>query len=209
MESLCQDYWPPVYAYIRRQGRSEQDAQDLTQDFFHRIIRRDWFAKADPSRGRLRNYLFTSLVNFLRDTFRSEQAEKRGQGRLHLSLEGAEGGYHREAVDHLSPDRLFQRRWALHLVEKALMAVESEYAGRGQQAVFHALQERLLGPGSGDDNLAGIAQPLGLSAGAIRAALYRLRGRFRERLYDEVGQTIGSLDPREIRDEMSELLQFL
>lgn len=209
MQRLCQDYWPPVYAYIRRQGKSEADAEDLTQDFFYRIIRRDWFAKADPSKGRLRNYLFTSLVNFLRDVYRAQQTEKRGQGNTPLSLEGAEGWYHREIADHLSPDLLFQRRWAMHLVEKAMVSVEREYASRGQLLLFKVLQERLLSPGNGGEPLADLAEPLKMSAGAIRAALFRLRGRFRERLYDEVGQTIGSLDPREIREEMTSLLQFL
>ena len=209
MQIICQDYWPPVYAYIRRGGKSEQDAEDLTQDFFYRIIRRDWFAKADPARGRLRNYLFTSLVNFLRDAHRSEQAEKRGNGQALIRLIDAEGRYHWEAVDQMSPDRLFQRRWAMHLVEKAVEATGAEYAGRGQQAVFEALQARLMDPDGGEERLGTVASQLGMTAGAVRAALFRLRQRFRELLFLEVGHTIGSMDREEIRNEMVSLLEYL
>lgn len=209
MQVICQDYWPPVYACIRRQGKSEQDAEDLTQDFFFRIIRRDWFAKADPARGRLRNYLFTSLVNFLRDAHRSEQAEKRGHGQALISLTDAEGRYHREAVDQMSPDRLFQRRWAMHLVEKAVATTGAEYAGRGQLAIFEALQARLMEPDGGGEQLGTIAAHLGMTPGAVRAALFRLRQRFRELLFLEVGHTIGSMDREEIRSEMISLLEYL
>jgi RNA polymerase sigma factor (sigma-70 family) len=209
MQRICQDYWPPVYAYIRRQGRTEEDAEDLTQEFFCRIIRRNWFAKADPSRGRLRNYLFTSLVNFLRDAWRSERTEKRGSGQAVLSLSGAEGWYHHEPMDLLSPDLLFQRRWAMHLVEKAMAAVEQEYVSRGQGPVFLALQARLLDPGSGNEQLVTLADQLSMTPGAVRAALFRLRGRFREVLFQEVGRTIGSQNPEEIQAEMTALLEFL
>lgn len=209
IQSICQNYWPPVYAYIRRQGKIEQDAQDLTQDFFCRLIRMNWLGKADPARGRLRSYLFTCLVNFLRDVHRSGQAEKRGGGQPLLSLTDAEGLYHREAVDHLSPDRVFQRRWAMHLVEKAVEATAVDYAGRGQQAVFEALQGRLLDPGGGEAQLAAVADQLGMTPGAVRAALFRLRGRFREQLFAEVGQTIASMDRGEIRAEMAALLEYL
>lgn len=209
LEHICQDYWPPVYAYIRRQGKSEQDAQDLTQGFFHRIIRRNWLAKADPSRGRLRSYLFGCLVNYLRDAHRYEQAEKRGHGQAPLALEDAEGNYHREAVDHLSPDRLFQRRWALHLVEKAMDTTGAEYTARGQQELFLALQGRLLDPEAEDEPLAVVAEGLGTTPGAVRTALCRLRARFREVLFTEVGQTIASMDRAEIRAEMTALLEYL
>jgi RNA polymerase sigma-70 factor (ECF subfamily) len=209
MQVICQDYWPPVYAYIRRQGRSEQDAEDLTQEFFFRIIRRDWFARADPARGRLRNYLFTSLVNFLRDAHRSEQAEKRGHGQALISLPDAEGSYHREAVDQMSPDRLFQRRWAMHLVEKAVATTGAEYAGRGQLTIFEALQARLMEPDGGGGQLGNIAAHTGMTPGAVRAALFRLRQRFRELLFLEVGHTIGSMNREEIRSEMIALLDYL
>lgn len=209
MQEICQDYWPPVYAFIRRQGKSEPDAQDLTQEFFHRIIRRNWIAKADPAKGRLRNYLFTSLVNFLRDAHRASMADKRGQGVPMLSLTDAEGLYHREAVDHLSPDRLFQRRWAMHLVDKAMEATSMEYGRRGQAALFEALQGRLMEPDDAGLQATELAAQLGMTHGALRVALHRLRRRFRELLIAEVGQTIVSRDPAEIRAEMSALLEFL
>lgn len=209
MERLCQDYWPPVYAFIRRQGKSEFDAQDLTQDFFCRIIRRNWFAKADPAKGRLRNYLFACLVNFLRDAHRSALTEKRGHGVPFLSLTDAEGQYHREAVDHLSPDRLFQRRWAMHLVDKALEATGREYDRRGLGALFDGLQGRLLEADDAGLQAAELAARLGMTHGALRVALCRLRHRFRELLIAEVGQTIASQDPEEIRAEMAALLEFL
>ncbi|MDB6072061.1 MAG: hypothetical protein JWL81_3232 [Verrucomicrobiales bacterium] len=209
MQKICQDYWPPVYAYIRRQGKSEQDAQDLTQDFFCRIIRRNWFAKADPAKGRLRNYLFTCLINFLRDAHRSSMADKRGNGVATLSLTDAEGHYHREAVDHLSPDRLFQRRWAMHLVEKAMETTAREYGRRQLGPLFDALQSRLLEADDAGLHAAELAGQLGMTHGALRVALCRLRNRFREVLMAEVGQTIASTDPAEIRAEMVALLEFL
>lgn len=209
LESICQDYWPPVYAYIRRQGKSEPDAKDLTQGFFCQILRRNWIASADPSRGSLRAYLFTCLINYLRDTHRSEKAGKRDSGQALLEIHSAERDYQREAVDHLSPDKLYQRRWALHLVDKAMEATARDYASRGNQAIFEALQGRLLESRSHDGDLGGVAGQLGMSPGAVRTALCRLRHRFRDLLFHEVGQTIASMNREEIRAEMAVLVESL
>lgn len=210
LQDICQQYWSPIYAYIRRLGNSEQDAEDLTQGFFADLLEKNYLAKADPSRGRLRTFLHNCLSNYLSDRFRYNNAQKRGGGATILSLESAEGIYMREVVDTMSPDVVFERRWAMNVIEKAMAAAQARYERRGNGALFEALRNRLTdGEGLGEGAYDDIAARLNMTEGAVRVAVSRCKTVFQECLFQEVGQTIASSDPEEIRQEITTLLNSL
>ena len=210
LQSLCQEYWPPVYSFIRRQGVSPDAAEDLTQEFFAHLLKSKWFAKADPSRGRMRGFLFSSLAGFLHNTRRAGRARKRDHQRA-LQIQGAENMFTQEPVDHLTPDLAFHRRWILTMIERVVEEMSVEYARKDQAAVFAAVLPRLgdsyIPEESGE--FSDLAASLGLQPVSLRVAISRAREVFRTKLFDEVGRTITSEDPAEIRAELQALLGFL
>jgi len=207
LEELCRIYWMPVYAVVRRSGKSPDDAKDLTQGFFALLLERGSFAGADDSRGRFRAWLLTALKRHLTDEWRREHRVKRGgfQEIVPLDAELAERLYLVEGQG-TSPDEIFDRRWAVVLLERAMNRLAEEYRGSGRLAEHDHLLPCLTA-GRGETEYAGVAAALGITEGAARVAVHRLRKRFRSLVREEVGRTVATSG--EIDEEMSLLMQAL
>jgi RNA polymerase sigma-70 factor (ECF subfamily) len=205
---LCQTYWFPLYAYVRRRGYRPDDAHDLTQTFFVRLIEKEWLAAADRTKGRFRAFLLTAMKHFLADEWDRERARKRGGGRapLPLPLDTAEARYAREPADLETPDRIFERRWALALLDEVVGRLRSEYARDGRAALFEALHPCLVGERTAQP-YAELARTLGSTEAAVKSAVHRLRGRYRKMLRDEVASTLD--DGAAVDDELRHLLAVL
>jgi RNA polymerase sigma factor (sigma-70 family) len=206
LSRLCECYWYPVYAFIRRQGYSAEPARDLTQEFFARVIERRFFRGANPARGRFRVFVVGAVRHFLSNERRREWALKRGGVRMRLvplELDTAEERYAIEGHDDLTPDRLFDRRWALLLLDRALGRVREKHAQAGKITLFEHLRPYLTEGGEGAPYVA-LARSVGLSEGAIKVAVHRLRRQFRDALLEEVAQTVAG--PGEINAEIRYLL---
>jgi RNA polymerase sigma factor (sigma-70 family) len=204
LAALCRTYWYPLYAYVRRQGHSPDDAQDLTQDFFARLLEKNIAARADRTRGKFRSFLLASLNHFLANEWRSAGARKRGGGRVVLSLDLAagEGRYRLEPVHELTAEKLYQRRWALTLLEQTLAKLRDEFVESGKLELFECLKPYM---GGDDRNVPyrQIGAEVGKSEGAIKVAVHRLRQRCRELLRAEIAHTVAG--PQEIEDELRDL----
>jgi RNA polymerase sigma factor (sigma-70 family) len=208
LERLCRAYWKPLYAYVRRQGHNEHEAQDLTQDFFARLLAKGYLSLADPARGRFRTFLLTSLQNFLRNEWKRTQREKRGGGQPIISLDAtqAEAEYRLEPAHELSPDQLYERRWTVALLEQVLARLRLDYEANGSVPLFDQLKAFVWG----DRNTAShaeIALQLGLSEGAVKVALHRLRRRFGQFLRAEIANTVN--DPTEVEEELRYLMNIM
>ena len=210
LESLCASYWPPVYAFVRRQGATPVQAEDLTQGFFTRLLEKGDLRLADPERGRFRSFLLGALRHFLSNEDDRERALKRGGGRQPLSLDGAalrglENGLGLEPAAGLTPEREFERAWAGAVLARARVRLAEEQDQAGKSAQWLALEPHLSNTderGHGTE----LARSLGISENAVRVALHRLRRRFGELVRDEVRDTVG---PGEVEDEVRQLLRAL
>jgi DNA-directed RNA polymerase specialized sigma24 family protein len=208
LAGLCGAYWYPLYAYIRRRGHDPEQAKDLTQDFFARALEKGLFAEADPARGRFRSFLRTVCAHFLANRHDWEHAQRRGGGRTTFSIDaaGAEGQYARELADGLTPERIFDRSWALTLLGRVLDRLGREYDEAGKAATFEALRGSLAGGAEGP-SYAVVAARLGSTVGAARVAAHRLRGRYGELLRQEIAATLA--DPDQVDDEIRDLFAAL
>jgi RNA polymerase sigma-70 factor (ECF subfamily) len=208
LAALCRDYWYPLYAFARRQGRQPHDAEELTQQFFAWLLERNWFGAADPGRGRFRSFLLTSFQHFLANQRDRAQAAQRGGGRRHLPLEtgSAEQRYQHEPSHDLTAERLYERRWALELLEHALARLRADYARRGQLELYELLCPSLVGDDGGRTPGEGAAL-LGMTPGAVKTAAHRLRRRYREVLRSLIADTVAC--PDEVDAELGELLAVL
>ena len=202
LAEICQMYWYPVYAYVRRRGRTAHESEDLTQDFFAAFLARGDFATADRAKGRLRSFLATAISHFLSQERRREHAAKRGGGRPILSIDAelAEERYKLEPVDRLSPEKLFERRWALTLLEHVLDELKAEYVRQNKAEVFEALSGFLTG-NSTSATYADAAGPIGLSDNAAKMAVHRLRKRFKNLLHRHIAATVES--PEDVAEEIA------
>ena len=205
---LCQVYWYPLYAFVRRQGHDPHDAQDLTQEFFMRLLEKDYLGDVDRSKGKFRSFLLVALKHFLSKEWDRARTLKRGGGHRLVSLDtlSAEDRYRREPEDNATPERLFERRWALTLLDQVLTRLSEEYETTGKRALFEQLQGCLMG----DSDLlpyAELAARLGMTEGAVKVVVHRLRKRYRGVLRDEIAQTVA--DSAEIDDEIRQLLSAL
>ena len=207
LAALCRSYWPPVYAYLRRFGTSPADAQDLTQDFFRRLLEREFFARAEREKGRFRTFLLCSLKNFLHDENLRANAQKRGGGQV-VSLDErlAEEGYLAEPADRVTPEILFERRWASALLEGVLGKLEAEFNQGARPGLFAELRQRLWG-GTRREPAHALAARFGLSESAVHVMMHRLRARFRELLRAEIAELVTT--PAEIDDEIAHLIRVL
>jgi len=208
LEMLCRSYWYPIYAFVRRRGHDAHQAEDLTQGFFEFLLERKGLATVDPQKGRFRSFLLAVLANFLNNEHDKAQALKRGGRRDIISWDELEPEerYRLEPVEEFSADRLFERRWAFTLVERALERLRLEYRQNGREALYTQLQPCLtaeIEPGQ----YAIIAARLGLSEGAVKTALHRLRRQFGELLRREVARTVAN--PREIEGEIRDLFTII
>jgi len=208
LATLCGLYWYPLYAFTRRQGHGPEDAHDLVQGFFTRLLEKNDLAAVDRQRGRFRAWLLSSLKHFLANEWDRERTQKRGGGQTLLSIdaEAAEGRYQHEPSHDLTPERLYERRWALTLLEHVMSTLEDECARLGRQELFEKLRGTLTAD-AGKVPYAQVAEALGMSEGAVKTAAHRLRGRFREVLRSEIAQTVET--PEEIDDEIRLLLVSL
>ena len=208
LEQLCQTYWYPLYAYVRRTGRPSDEARDLTQEFFSRLLAKKTLKVADKNRGKFRTFLLTALKNFLAKEHEKSIRQKRGGGATHLSLDfqDAEGRYLHEPSHDSAPDRLFEREWAKALLQRVLMRLRDEFAAAGQRERFEALSAHLVEPDE-SDSYAGTALKLGMSEGSVKTAMHRLRGRFRELYRQEIAAVVAG--PEEIEAEIQHLFRTL
>ena len=208
LEELAQAYWFPLYAFVRRQGYAVHDAQDLTQEFFAQLIAKRSLAAADQARGRFRTFLLSSLKHFLANEWDKSTAQKRGGGRPTLALDAldAESRYTLEPVDAMTPDLVFDRRWALAVLDQVMARLQSEYVCNGHAALFASLRPALTGDHQSQP-YADLAEHLDMTEGAVKVAAHRLRRRYREIMRDEIAQTVAG--PEEIEDELRHLLDSL
>ena len=209
LETLCRAYWYPLYAYVRRAGHSPEDAADLTQAFFAKLLEKGVLACADPARGRLRTFLLTAMQNFLCDDWRKQQRQKRGGGAVLLSIDEphAESLYAREPADQATPEALYHRRWALTMLERTLSELQADYISQGKGALFDALK-----PALGDDDGASAAElgaKLNMEPGTVRMAILRLRRRYRDRLLAEVATSMDARTEAEVDEEIAALFRAL
>lgn len=205
LEELCVSYWPPVYAYIRRRGNSASDAEDLTQAFFVHLLDSDFVRSADPDRGRFRSYLLKSVSKFLRDARRAETTRKRGGGVriLPLDFQSSERQYLAEPADTTTAEEIFERRWALTLLDKTMSQLRTEYVSRNHEILFDCLESHVNADASRLPYGA-LTEKLSMSADAIKQAARRLKLRYREILRTEIANTVSA--PQEIDDELRQLL---
>lgn len=210
LEILCRDYWYPLYSYIRRQGKSAPDAQDLTQGFFEYLLAGKYLARADREKGRLRSYLLGALKHFSAAQYRKEIAQKRGGGvaRISIDEELAEQRFQNEpqADESGNPDRLFERRWALTVLETVLQKLADEFHAGGKEEQF-AVLSGFLAWNSGEMTYSQAGEKLGMQEGAVKVAVHRMRKRYREILHAEIAATVSTEE--EVEDEINFLLSAL
>ncbi len=210
LEALCAAYWYPIYAFIRRRGHPADQALDLTQEYFARLIEADVLAAADRRKGRFRAFLRTDCGFFLGRSRERDRAAKRGSGRVPLSIDArdAEGRYLREPADGLTPERLFDRSWALGLLDDALGRLACEYADSGRAAQFDALQA-VLSRGPQAVPYAELAARLGTTEASVQQAVLRMRRRYRAILREQVAATLDDPSEAAINDEIRDLFAAL
>jgi len=205
---LCQTYWYPLYAYVRRRGHSPHDSQDLTQEFFAQLLERQSLSAANPERGRFRSFILTAMNNFLVNEWNKARAKKRGGGFQAFSLDwaAAEERFDLEPADNSAPDKLFERQWALTLLNEVLNRLEAEYRREGKIKLFAALKQTLMGARESQP-YAELAAKLGMNEGAVKVAVHRLRARYRELIRAEIANTLDQ--PQDIEGEMRHLFSAL
>ncbi|MFN0077335.1 MAG: RNA polymerase sigma factor [Prosthecobacter sp.] len=205
MSALCRDYWYPLYAFVRRRGHSPHDAQDLTQAFFTDLLERNP-TQADPSRGKFRSYLLGALKHFLANEWNRQQTQKRGGGQKLVEWDAldAESRYALEPSEQTDADALYDKRWAMELLDRAMKRLRAEFAAKKDEATFDALKGTLSGAESSREEL---AKKLGMTEGALKVAVHRLRQRYREVLRAEIAETVDA--PGDVEDEMRHLVAVL
>jgi RNA polymerase sigma-70 factor (ECF subfamily) len=205
---LCEAYWKPVYAFVRRSGHDRERAQDLTQEFFALLIEKDWVKVADPQRGRFRSFLLTAVKHFLANEYDRTQRLKRGGGQVPLSMDliDAETWYAPATTDSATPERLFERRWALSLLERAMANLRTEFIEAGKARHFESLKP-FLNRESDGARYAELAGQMGVSPGSLRTLVHRMRGRYRELVRAEIAETV--VTPEDIDEEIRFLLSVM
>lgn len=208
LEELCRTYWYPLYAYVRRHGHSREDAEDLAQAFFARLLEKNYLEGLTSDKGKFRAFLLVALKRFLANEWDRAHRQKRGGGQTPLSLDwqDADQRYQINPVDTLSPDKLYDRAWAVTVLEQVITRLRNESAADGKAKLYEHLKGFLM-VGKSDIPYAQAAAALELSEGAVRVAVHRLRHRYRELLRQEVAQTLS--DPAQVDEEMQALFSAL
>jgi RNA polymerase sigma-70 factor (ECF subfamily) len=208
LDQLCRTYWYPLYVFVRRQGHESHDAEDLTQEFLARFLAKEYFGRANPALGRFRNYLLACLKHFLSEQRRQAGRLKRGGGQAILSWDSltAEECYQSEPTDRITPEKVYDRRWALTLLAQVLTRLGEEQSVAGKGKVFAQLKDYLWGAGSGTGYVE-VAARLGLTEGALKVTVHRLRQRYRELLREEVAQTVATVN--EVDEELRYLVSVI
>ncbi|HEV2692682.1 MAG TPA: RNA polymerase sigma factor [Verrucomicrobiae bacterium] len=204
LEHLCRAYWFPLYAYVRRRGQTKADAEDLTQAFFARLLEKNFLSGLEAERGKFRAFLLAALKHFLANEWDKARAQKRGGGEAPLSLDWqtADTKFQVAATAEPSPDKAFDREWALALLARVIERLQEESEAEGKGKVFAQLKTFLMA-GQGESAQAEVAKALGIEEGAVRVAIHRLRKRYRQLLRDEIANTLS--DPKMVDEEMRAL----
>jgi RNA polymerase sigma factor (sigma-70 family) len=206
LASLCENYWYPLYVYLRRRGYSSDHAQDLTQEFFVRVLEGRYLDRAEPQRGRFRAFLLTSLKFFVADEGDRQRAQKRGGGMVvPLEFSSGEERYQREPAHDETPERIFERRWAVSVLERVVEKLRNEFVHHGRPEHFERLKVFLLG--RSDAPYAALAREMNTSEGALKVAIHRLRKRYRELFRQEIADTVA--DPADVESELRFLAAVL
>jgi len=206
METLCRGYWYPLYAYVRRDGHTAHDAQDLTQEFFARLLEKDWLRAAGPEHGRFRTFLLVAMKRFLINEWYKNAAVKRGGHITHVPLDAEDAERRFASEPELAPDAMFERRWAMTLLEQTLVALEAEFTAGGKADDFQALKHCLT-LDRGSIAYAELAAKTGSSEGAARVAVHRLRKRFRELFRENIAATLA--EGEDVETEMRHIVTVL
>jgi len=209
LATLCENYWFPLYAFVRRAGYSAEDSQDLTQEFFVALLAKNYLAVADPQRGKFRTFLLAAIKHFLANERRRLGAQKRGgcQSPISLDFGSGENRYRQiEPADNLTPERLYEKRWALALLELVFQRLREEFLAAGKLPVFERLKQ-FLAIRPKEMPYREIAEELAMTEGAVKVAVHRMRRRYRELLKEEIAQTV--TNPESLADELRELLAAL
>jgi len=206
LASLCENYWYPLYAFLRRRGYSADQAQDLTQSFFVRVLEGRYLDRADPEKGRFRSFILTSLKFFVADEGDRDRAQKRGGGMVEpLEFPAGEERYQREPAHDETPERIFERRWALSVIDRVVERLREEFVHHGRPEHFERLKMFLVG--QSDAPYAALAREMNTSEGALKVAIHRLRKRYRELFREEIADTVA--DPAEVESELRFLAAVL
>ena len=205
---LCRDYWYPLYAYVRRRGSSVHEAEELTQEFFARLLDKDFLSSAAPDKGRFRSFLLVCLKRFLANEWDRRRAKKRGGGKRPLSIDfrDAESRYRQEPSSELTAERIYERRWALSLLEQGLTQLADEMAAAGKGHFFEKLKVYLTA-GADEPPRDETAEALGISPGALKVRVHRMRQRYRQVLRERIAMTLN--DPNDVEDEIHRLFSAL
>jgi RNA polymerase sigma-70 factor (ECF subfamily) len=208
LSSLCQTYWYPLYVYVRRQGYDPHEAQDLTQEFFARFLESNSVQSVNPAKGKFRSYLLACMNHFLAKEWNRAHRQKRGGGCAIVSLndDSAEQRYKKEPATECTPEKMFERRWALTLLDAAMSRLESECRARGRSELFDALKAFIAGD-SADETYASVAARLATTEGAIKVAVHRLRARYGALLRQELSHTVSG--PELVEEEIRFLFEAL
>jgi RNA polymerase sigma-70 factor (ECF subfamily) len=208
LEDLCQRYWYPIYCFVRRRGYSPEDAQDLTQEFFSRLLASNGLASVDRSKGKFRSFLLASVSHLLANEWNRSQRQKRGGGSLHFSLDvaAAEGRFQLDPSDALTPETIYERRWAETVVDSVTRRLEAEFAEAGMGKRFDVLKVFLVADEE-PASYAEAARRLEISDGAVRTAIYRMRQRYGELFRTEISKTVSG--PQEMEEELRHFLAVL
>ena len=208
LETLCRTYWHPIYAFVRRQGHSPHDAQDLTQEFFARFLEKNYLGGVDRAKGRFRSFLLTCLKHFLANEWDKAGAQKRGAHPIliPINVQSAETSWGLEPAESMTAEKIFERRWALTLLEQVLARLRAEYTRDGKARTFEQLKSTLSGERRSVP-YAEIGTRLGMSEGAVKVAVHRLRQRYRELVREEIAHTVSG--PEQVEDEIRALFAAL
>ena len=208
LEKLCRNYWYPLYAFVRRKGHDASEAEDLTQEFFAQLLSKGQLANVDRTKGKFRSWLLGVMKHFLAHEWAKTRAQKRGGGSPILSLDqfGAEERYRVEPVEEQNPERIFQRSWAITVLNQALDRLRGEYTSQGKDRLFEEIKDfvSLEGP---DGSYAQVSRRLGRSESAMKSAIHRMRQRYQELIREEIAHTVAS--PAEVDEEIRHLLAVI
>ena len=207
MAELCRIYWYPLYAYVRRRNYETHEAEDLTQEFFARLLAKNYLADVDRRKGKFRAFLLAAMKHFLADEWDRSRAQKRGGGKVIVPLDGAyaDSRYSREPAHDLTPEKLYERQWAIAVLQQVLARLRTEFVAEKKSLLFDGLEPFLMGDSAMTHAQA--AAELGMTENAVKKAVHRLRRRFRQRLREEIAHTVTG--PEEIDEEIHYLMGCL
>jgi len=208
LERLCKTYWFPLYTYLRRRGCDTHEAEDCTQAFFAALLQKHGLERASPERGKFRSFLLSALNHFLADERDRAGAQKRGGGKeiISLDVEDAETRYSLEPAHDLTPEKLFEKSWSLTVLGNAMVRLKAEFAGEGREQLFESLKSHLPA-GKGPASYKDVAAGLGMTDGAVKVAVHRLRQRYRQLVREEIAQTVST--PEQVDEEIRDLFAAL